>query len=981
MLENVPPSEKPPASKPSSSLFDHQTQLDETFRLTEYMSLARAYFQMDLLKHLAFSQKEWSKVYRILNSLIDSFEVINPYVTPRKIPTNLQCGAAGESLDSITSKEIPSDTQFEPVPTSDLISFHDLTTQPAAESLAHRLAGEVFGNLGMLVLEAAEHPAADSQAAMSCVHRILARLHHLGLVSDRVYQFTPHDLTQLTTRPPGIQLLSSTIMGILSDAAWVEHELHVANAAKEAGEEPLYLPFRVACRQLGPEIWIEFILWCCIEHGHIKQGISLIEQMTKNPHSQAWKFESWAPLLRDLDAVQKTNISTEQYWRRPNTKVPRPLKGHNKPPFHGLGEKTVSLEIVACLRSALANRAYLGVGFHGLVATDILERALPLNAILDPSSSADDLRPTSRTSSWYIIRFLESGCLVPNNDPSAFEEFIKSTRCLVPPWEENLKTPNDLDGFTRAQLYDETAAFIGLVEQSIKAYTARKSSLRAFFQYDWLQSIVDASKHNHIQAFFQRLAHSGPKDVPFFDSRLYEPLPTQNSSSRMVSKTTLARLLELAVTSRRPEFGTWLLSDQGIDGPSIPTSDYGNQVLAPSILRFAALTENQDLGQKVFNSLKSPLSLNVLKAMANYQIVMQKWDNVILTMEYLRDFRLISWGHSNLVTLGAKIIRLSSSIEHKVSKGIKVDEQERQHLDRARDLLFRFFNEDYNVPTSKNPPGADFQRRVLQRMREVFISMPGELSRLACSVTLKHPIRNPRKLQYIPSTSFQILLSAVVDVHGSKAGRKLWFKWVYDSPLLSEHFIKDGGVERLRVRTERDPTSGSPNFNKAQFVKGQVKAVMPAIELLRTIGQAAMREFYGESSVKDPMLTPPYSSIAPEFLDPWKIPLPDSTHTNYKLGIPMALYKYQTSKGGLPPASDAEAVLDFCVSMLIRSGLHEHQIHLEIPHHFERLRARGVLTRPDRGSRRKNRESRNDSLMRYNAYKRSRVGKSLAGTS
>lgn len=973
MLENVPPFPGPPTSSPPSSLFDHQFQLDRTFRLTEYMSLAKAYFEKDLLKHLAFNQKEWPTVYRILSSLIDTCEVLQPYVTDEKITSNLHLGGAGVSLAEFTSKSVKPDTNFQPIPPSSLISFHDLTNQPAARALTNRLKAEIFVNLGMLVLEAADQSAAESQAAMSCVHRILARLHHLGLVSDRVYQFTPRDPSQLAIRPPGIQLLSSTIMGILSDAAWVEHEVQLTSAAKEAGEEPLYLPFRVGCRQLGPEIWIEFILWCCIEHGHTKQGISLIEQMQKRNGSLAWKFESWTPLLKNLDVVQQTNINTEQFWRRPDRRVPRPLRDYNKLPFNGLGERTISLEIVTCLRSGLANAAYNGVGFHGLLPSDILTRARPLNAILEPSRSADDLQPTHRTSNWYIIRFLESGCLVPDNDPAAFEEFLRATRNVVPPWEENLESLAQLDNCTRAQLYDGTAAFLGLVEHSARAYTTRKSSLRAFFQYAWLQNIVDASKHNHVRAFFQHLAHSGPGDVPFFDSGLYESSPTQNSSLHLVSKVTLTRLLDLAITSRTPEFGEWLLFNTDIDGPSIPPSDYGNQVLSPAILRYAAMTQNQELARKVFSSLKTPLNVNVLKAIANYQITMQLWDNAGLTLNYLRDFRLLSWGHSNLATLGAKIIRLSSSIDRKVSNGIEVSEEERNHLDRARDLFFRFFDGEYNVPTSKNPRGADFQRRTLQRMRDVFLTIPGELSRLAREVTFAHPIHPPRKLQYLPANSFQLLLSAVVDEYDSKAGQQLWIRWVNDSPLLAAFFTKEGGVERLKARGERDFTSGNPNFDKVQFKKGQQKAVMPSIDLLRTIGQAAMREFYGEPSAVDPMPNSPDSSNPPEFVDPCKIPFSESMGRTYKLRLPVQLYKFQTAAGGLPPVSPSEAVLDFCVALMFRSGLHEHQISLEIPHHIERLRARGILTKQDKESRMRDRDSRGDPWMESHAYKRWRV--------
>ncbi|KAJ5155439.1 hypothetical protein N7492_008242 [Penicillium capsulatum] len=913
--------------------------------MTEYLSVAKYYFDKDVLKHMAFNQRAWPTVHRILDSLVDSFEILSPYLIRPKIDLSPQLSASGESLDEMTSKVLRVDTKSAPASTSNPLSLNFWTKQPLAQVLTDRIGGEILYSLGMLVLEAADQPPAEARAAMSCVHRILARLHHLGLVSDRVYQFTVHDPTQLSIRPPALHLLSPTIMSILSDAAWLEHEAKLTSAAKEAGEDPPYLPFRVGCRELGPEIWMELILWCCIEHGLVKHGILLIQEMTKRSGDLAWKFESWTPLFKDIDTVQQTNVSTEQFWRRPDTSVPRPFKGNNKPPFNGLAKRTISLEIVACLRSVLANRAYNGIGFHGMSSSKLLARTRPLNTILEPTSSADDLQPTYRTSNWCVTRFVESGCLVPRNDPVSFERFLRSFRNQVPPWGEDLQTSSkELHNLTRAQLYDETAAFVGLVEHGIQGYTtgSRKSSVRAFFQYAWLQNIIDASKHNHIRAFFEHLSRSGPEEVPFFDSGLHDPSLAPNPSHSIASKSTMAGLLDLAVSSRSTQFGNWLLFNTDIDGPSIPPSDYGNPTLASSILRYAIMTRNEELAQKVFDSLQPPVSFNVLKTMANYQIVMHKWDSVAMTLDYLRNFRKSSWGHSNLITLGAEIIRLASSIERKVSNGIAVGEDEKEHLQSARDLLFRFYNEEFNLPNSKNPRGADFQRRVLHRLRDVFLSVPGELSRVANELVLKTPIKSPKKLQYIPPSSFQVLMSAVVDAHGSVAGKNLWSRWVFESPLQAGYIIEERGVERLRVRNERDLSAGDPEFNSKTFHNAQQKATMPSVNFLRPIARAALREFYAEPNDQN--------QSSPSLWDPWKIPLSKSKWTKYKL-LPRHMYKYQTRHGGLPPVSDAEAVLDFCVSMMLRCGLREHQIHLEIPHHLERLRARGVLTRLDKEGR------------------------------
>jgi hypothetical protein len=107
---------------------------------------------------------------------------------------------------------------------------------------------------------------------MSCVFRTLARLHHAGMISDRVYQYPKPDASQIVFRPPALHFLSSSIMSVLSDAAWHEHETAVAAAAADAGEPSPFIPYTPGIRELGPEIWLELILWCCVEHGFAERA-------------------------------------------------------------------------------------------------------------------------------------------------------------------------------------------------------------------------------------------------------------------------------------------------------------------------------------------------------------------------------------------------------------------------------------------------------------------------------------------------------------------------------------------------------------------------------------------------------------------------------------------------------------------------------------------------------------------------------------
>ncbi|KAJ5683327.1 hypothetical protein N7462_006492 [Penicillium macrosclerotiorum] len=934
------------AERQGASLLEYKDDLSRSHALMGYLLLARTHSNLDLLAHLGFNLKQWSTVHALLSQLIDTYEILLPYIPPQNSLQGLDWNSDGLSLDQLADGETPSKGfRIKPLPASDPIGLDFLTLRPAARGFAQRHLCQVLLSLGTLILKAADSPQTDANLAMSCVYRILARLHHLDLIPDRVYQYPKNDPSQVSFRPPGLNLLSSHIMSVLSDAAWVEHEAALANAANEAGELPPFLPFKVGVRELGPEVWLEFILWCCVEHGFAKQGAWLLREMTQRTGNEAWKIESWQPLIQALDLVQQTNISTETSWRRPSDdQPPKVFKGRNKPPFNGLGKRTISTEVVVSLRSSLANKAYTGIGFHGLSPTDILRFSSFMNSLLDPSGNGNDLRPTNKTTNWHILRILQSGGLQPYQDPLSFEKTLRSTHNVVPPWDgEAVISEEYLSKITRSQVYDESAAIAGLVEYNVKAYSHQRLAGRAFHQYAWLQNIVDASKAYHIQAFFEHLSRSKTADVPFFNSQQLGAADHQSSSLPQVSTATLAELLDLATVNRAFDFGNWLLFNDDVDGPSIPVSAYRNQVLAPSILRFAAATQNAKLSEKVISSLEMPLSVNMLKALVNTHFHMEDWDRAIVTLQYLRDFRLKSWGFSNITALAAKIIRLDATIKDIESGGDVLAEKERQSLERAKDILLRFFRMEFNTPASKNRRVTNFQQKVLMRLLPILKSLPSPLSDITKQINMHLKPASHVKLHYLPSVSFHTLLSAVMDVHGSTAGIELWLRWCLNPPSPTHKRQREGGIVRLFNRSElASPrwSRGDPGFDPKWTAWVQRKAVIPNLNTIRLISQAAMKEYELDQVKSDP--TQPHSAHHPLQYPSRRLPA-FAYARPYRAMLPHNLYSAISKTGGSPPTTAPVAALDFCVSMFLRAGLTEDQIGLEVPGHLQRMRSRNIF--------------------------------------
>jgi len=934
-----PPRSGKPADpqKPRVSLMQHKKEIDRAQKLMGVLWASRTHASLDLLTHLGFNMKQWSTVHALLSLFIDAYEVIRPFQIPQHLTPTFDW-SADKSLHRLTGPRAAGfDRRVAPLPTSDTTSLDAITMRPAAQGLCDRYLGELLYNIGSLALAAADRSPEESKAAMSCVFRLLARMHNLGLISDRLYQYQPSNSHEPTCRPPGLHLLSSHIMTVLSDAAWLEHESAVTKAATEAGEDPPFLPFPVEFRELGPEIWFELILWCCVEHGYAKQGALLVKAMQKRKGDNEWKVESWEPLSRALDVVQQTNISAEQSWRRPDNKGPPDVfKGRNKPPFNGLGRKTISMEVIACLRDTLYDKAYNGVGFYGASPSELLQLEAPLNELLDPSGPKDDLRPTNKSTNWHMTRMLESGFIEPNQDPVAFQQVLRSTQSVVPPWQPGWDTSEQqLDKVTRSQLYDESAAISGLVEYNINAFAHQRQASRSFYQFAWLQNIVDASKARHIQAFFENMSRSESADLQFFDgAQSSNPKIHHQSSLPGISKSTMVELIELATASRAYGFGKWLLFNYDPDGPSIPESLYGDQMLAPALLRFATATKDPVLCEKVITSLALPLSVNTLKCLVNFHISVADWTRVRLTLSYMRDFRLKSWGFHNLTLLAAKVMTMDAAIKQKQASGVAVEKKEKESLQAAKDILLRFFDGEFNTKPSKNPPVADFQGRVLRRLQQVLSTLPDPMADLMKQVTFKRAFKSRHRLQYIPSVAFNNILAAAVEFHGSKFGIKLFKKWCQDVPSPAVSLQQEGGVSRLLTRPEIYSRTGDPTFNPAWQAEVRRKAVIPDLNSIRIIAQAALQEFETER-LNMSHQTPSSPSPPTEHL------LGDG----YRIEVPRHLYRYLSADGGSPPASEAEAALDFCVTKYLCARIPEDQIDADIPGHMARLRARGVLSR------------------------------------
>ncbi|KAL2854373.1 hypothetical protein BJY01DRAFT_205494 [Aspergillus pseudoustus] len=823
-----------------------QQSFIQAVELAHFLFHARTNLDLDLLAHLGFKSNNWTAVGTLLGKLLDTAEALEEVsALPQRSFINYLASSSRLSLDKLTGQRLSSFSRLSAKnnnapPASEFTSLDALTRMPFAQYHHRRLMAEVLKSLGAIVLTAADSSPNESKLAMSYVYRILARLHHSGAIPEGVYRYIDPDKYQNTYRPPGMQLLSVQILDILSNEAWMMHQAEVTAKAAAAGQDSPFLSLKPNLKELGHEIWIEFILWCCVEGGHIEEGIWLLEQMNTRRGEMSWKFQDWKHLLQNPGSLRKIKIDQEVSWNHETGSAAvapwRRKRSELPPTFHGLGKRVISKEIVSSLLDNISNVIYLGLGSRGLRVGSLIRHINRLRSAISPSSQGSNILPTIKENNWLTVRVMESGGLDPKADPQAFDDLLRLTHCLVPPWSSDMCPVDEssLSQFRPAQLYDDTSAFAGLIEYNLRYLCSQRLLGDASNMFAMLQEVTDSSKIRRIDEFFSaRMAYSD--ELSEYEDHFPPLLRTFESSIPHISMVTLAELLDLITTCRAFKFGEWLLFSDDIDGPAVPAGAYGDQALAPSILRFAAATKNSDLGELVITSLQSPLSLNTLRALCNYRIMMHQWDLVIPLLKYMRDYRLMSWAHSNIATLAAEIIRLEHTPK-KQNADVEVD------LSQAKEILHRILGGEFHEkPHSRRRP--QFQNRVLLSFTLLFshISSPS-LREIAEHIRDDRLVSRSNQM-YIPPAPFHAILSAVVQTQGSPAGQNLYKRFCVNLEPPSIRRIREGGISHLYQRSERNRRKGDPHFDFEYNTHLRKKMVFPNPNTVRIITQEALKEY------------------------------------------------------------------------------------------------------------------------------------------
>ena len=741
-------------------------------------SRSTAPLKLDLLSYLGSHGGRWDSVIWLVKALIKESPVhldFNDRVKQTQFPP-WETGSSQYSTfhelcqGSIYINEVNiSNTQGE---TLDHLTSRSLSV-PAPPG--HWGLGQVWASVAYMILQATDLPADDNEhkAMMSHALQIIAHLHHVDALPRTIYTFSRSEDPSVIQKPPTLYLLAYRIMTVLSDSAWKAHNEDVRREGQSVGAETWYKGHEISdpllqprINGLGSEIWVELILWCCVEAGYISEAVWVVTEMTKRKGSLRWKVIGWHSISEPAESNLNWSAAIElEITRSRMNQIGSGIgiAGHNgAPPLVQMGPRTVSREVILAIMDALSSA--FDPCMYGQSASNVpvmTPRHMNVCKTL-LGGSARGLQESFINKS--ILNIVEFGVVDQVTTPRDLERIL----AMSPAYRAKTKSHQfSEDANAGLQVYeaDYSTACIGLLHKALYAF-ARQSNLQGALRVlQKLQSLVDKNRLRRIEEFVEDVQrrnqsdeHDDENDVA--DS-IHNMIPSVQSE---VPVYVLASLLDLVTEAGLYELGDWLLFSNEVDGPMIPTSLYSEGALEPALLRFAEATGNGELFARISENLQPPLPRNVLRTLLHCQIALGKWDaaeDVFRHLQSKADEGLVA---KDIMAVAKAILRTETH-----SSGLSESRQ------RAHTLLQDLLQGKLSPARSLFSVRDYSDYRLLTQIGRILNSIPGSLGQMATH-TFADLGRANAPIE-IPTEAFNTLLEGVVEAYGSLAGRKVWTQW------------------------------------------------------------------------------------------------------------------------------------------------------------------------------------------------------------
>ena len=545
---------------------------------------------------------------------------------------------------------------------------------------AHAAMAEVWLCLGNLIINSESQTADQSRVSMSVMQRVLARLHHHEVIPKEIYAYSQPLHSSIIQRPPLLHLLSSRILTALSDAVWrsQQDDLHRKAAAQDRSVEnvatdPPERRFRLKTREIGREVWLEFILWCCVESGHATVGARLIHRL-KQRTDQPWFAISWTSNSTEQSQVL---VDWDRVKQRTGGTVGR-IEGYSsEKPLVEAPSRTISVEVVL---------------------------ALVENVLTSPPDGGCMAFSETVKS---LIGFLE-----PHNLPMGYFDYL-SSRLLQLDNRGIISHPNDLQQWSRTTQYlreleqanaterlPPNLAYrsviqhndfqAGIMHQVLQAFVHADYAEEAVVTFTEMQQMVDSSKMMAIGSFLNSPVEG---EAGFFASRPDLGSRDFVDSHGQLPMYKVACFFNMVTDNNLIAMNEWMLYSSDVDGPAIPRGQWKQPSVASALLRYALETGDEVIMRSVIQEylkwkLKPPVTFLRLVASAHIRLLDFAQAREVLTKLTVAEAG--GFHPSNIAHLAATIFRLEARSKD-VSASLR-QEKLNEALRLMHDLLVGRYN-------------------------------------------------------------------------------------------------------------------------------------------------------------------------------------------------------------------------------------------------------------------------------------------------
>ncbi|KAF2398352.1 hypothetical protein EJ06DRAFT_558200 [Trichodelitschia bisporula] len=599
---------------------------------------------------------------------------------------------------------------------------------------------------------------------MTHVLKILAFLHHDGMIPESVYKFDPAKDPLGLRQPPILHTLASRIMAVLADASFNDH----GPAPKHTKFSLLGAPVsQYRAPELRTEVWLELVLWSCLHGGWIEDGSWILSKMTEYTGDDEWSVVCWQHIVKSSGLDQSAASTISSVKLNSLAHGTRPLPGEKSPV-----ELRISSELISAYVDGLISTIGTGSDTYGTAVTMAIGDIKKWKSLLDK----ENLGLGYATWDAIVLRIVESEELALQEDPSLLLDLLTLAQPVG--WELealNSTTPNDTS--VPSYVYKPSAAMLGLHHRVIQAYVnsgAVEGALGAFYA---LQLYTDLNKRRSIERFFRTLkeipegsqleAVSFTSSAPAVEHPGYDP---------QMPPHLLGSFLDLLVANKKWDICHWLVDSKDPDGPIIPTSLYSERALGPALIRFGSATRRKELVGHVLQQLQigediSTLPSPVLEALLESQIRAHRWGSVENILSSMASAQL-RWCTRSAIVLVREILRLQKGVISKQAP------ENKKPLADAISIFRRLLCMSYGQPASERSPDPTLEDpfTVLHTVIGILSSIDSDWAAFCADLRFR---RGNRPLT-IPTPYFDTILDGVIDAFGLDAGRRLWDTWCLD---------------------------------------------------------------------------------------------------------------------------------------------------------------------------------------------------------